>query len=142
MANQDNGYVPVELLTTKLGQLRRILLSTNDKSVMEQRISKNLGLPSNTFIRFAVKTRSFDTDFPSEEFSKLEADPNEEAIYARAQIDSGSPSKTINNRFLVAIIGVSSDINGRGHDIIEIPLINFNNPVTIIRSLDENSTIR
>lgn len=133
-ALKNEGKVPLQMLEHKLGQLRRILLSTSDKGLMETRIASNLGLKSDTFVRFAIKTSSFDTDFDSEEFSKLEKDPKEQSTHARAQVSKSSESNKTNNRFLVAIIGTD-------HDIIEIPLINLNNPITIIRRLGQDSWI-
>jgi len=98
-----------------------------------------MGIDGGVYIRFAVKTSSFDIDFDetSEAFKKLEKSEEEELHYARAQRRKDSESNTVNNRNLVAIIGT----NSKG-DIIEIPLMNFNNPVTIIRALDEDHPIR
>jgi hypothetical protein len=45
--------------------------------------------------------------------------------YARAQVDSNSESNFVNERSLVAIIG-------ENNDLLEIPLLMLNNPITII----------
>ena len=124
----------------KLGYIRRLLMSQNlDKPTIARLIASNMGIDGGVYIRYAIKTSSFDTDFDetSEGFKKLEKSKEEELHYARAQRRRDSESNTVNNRNLVAIIGT----NSKG-DIIEIPLMNFNNPVTIIRSLEEDHPIR
>ena len=124
----------------RLGFIRKILMSQYlTKSEMASFISKDMGISGDLFIRFAVKTSQFDLNFEdkSNPFKKLEKSQEEELHYARAQKEKSSESNYVNNRNLVAIIGTDQD-----GDIIEIPLLTFNNPVTIIRSLDEDHEVR
>jgi len=122
------------LLEKKLGELRRILLSIKDKGELTSKVMMNLGLSGTGYVRFAVKTTSFDTNFSSEQYKKLEKSENEPTPYARAQEDDSSRANTINNRVLVAIIGTEE-----GRDMLEIPLLHFNNPVTIIRKIGKDN---
>ena len=124
----------------KLAFIRRLLMSQYlTKSEMAQFISRDMGISGDLFIRFAIKTSQFDIDFEERNspYKKLEKSGGERLNYARAQKEKNSESNYVNNRNLVAIIG--TDQNG---DIIEIPLLTFNNPITIIRSLDEDDEVR
>ena len=123
----------------KLGELRRLLMSTMPKAMITQKVIENLGLADGAFIRYAIKTSAGDTDYDasSSDFGKLEKEVNQEPLpFARAQRNPNSDSKFDNNRNLVAIIGVN------GKDVIEIPLLTLNNPITIIRQLDKTDPVR
>ena len=133
-AAANNGYVSIDLLEKKLGELRRILLSIKDKGKLTSKVMMNLGLSGTGYVRFAVKTTSFDTNFSSGQYEKLEKAKDEPTPYARAQEDDSSRANKVNNRVLVAIIGTEE-----GRDMIEIPLLHFNNPVTIIRKIGKDN---
>ena len=110
-----------------LGSLRRILFSIENKSEIEKWVSDLLGV-KKVYVRFGIKTSELKygglDSYP--EYGKLEKAKNEILPYQRATTEDNDAS-TVNNRDLVAIIG--SDTNG---DLIEIPLLTLNNPITII----------
>lgn len=123
----------------RLGFIRKLLMSQYlTKSEMAQFISRDMGISGDLFIRFAIKTSQFDIDFEDRNapYKKLEKSGGEGLNYARAQKNKNSESNYVNNRNLVAIIGTDQD-----GDIVEIPLLTFNNPITIIRSLDKEDEV-
>ena len=130
----NGGYVSLDLLEKKLGELRRMLLSIKDKSDLTSKVMRNLGLSGTGYIRYAVKTTSFDTNFINSQYKKLEKSENEPTPYARAQEDDSSRANKVNNRVLVAIIGTEER-----RDMLEIPLLHFNNPITLIRKIGKDN---
>jgi len=107
-------------------------MSVEDKSELEGYLAESLGL-KGVYVRYGIKTSELKDDGSHGDFDKLERDSREELPYARAQIDPNSESNHINNRNLVAIIGTESD-----GDLLELPLLTLNNPITIICSKDSN----
>lgn len=110
-----------------LGSLRRILFSIENKSEIEKWVSDLLGV-KKVYVIFGIKTSELKYGGleSSPKYGKLEKAKNEILPYQRATTEDNDAS-TVNNRNLVAIIG--SDTNG---DLIEIPLLTLNNPITII----------
>ena len=78
-----------------------------------------MGLSGGVYIRYAIKTSSFDINFEdySRGFLKLEKSAEEKTRHTRAQFEANSDSNRVNNRRLVAIIGTNDN------DVIELPLL-------------------
>ena len=112
-----------------LANLRRQTMSIKDKAELEQKIARYIGA-TGVYVRYAIKTSQFDDhklgSYP--EYSKMEKDSNEPSN-GRAQING--ESRNVNNRSLVAIIGTEE----KG-DLIELPLLTFNNPATLLTIKD------
>ena len=123
----------------KLGYIGRLLKSQFlNKAQIASLIAQDMGLSGGVYIRYAIKTSSFDINFEdySRGFLKLEKSAEEKTRHTRAQFEANSDSNRVNNRRLVAIIGTN------GNDVIELPLLQLNNPITVIRDLDEEHPIR
>ena len=116
-----------------LAQARNILMSVKNKSDMEKQLGtlfnrklRQLGKANlgNLFVRFAIKTS--EPNVLNSKYDKAQKNYyNESVPYARCQVDPLSESNYANNRNLVAIIGDTEDR-------LEIPLLQLNNPITII----------
>ena len=116
-----------------LAQARNILMSVKNKSDMERQLGtlfnrklRQLGKANlgNLFVRFAIKTS--EPNVLNSKYDKAQKNYyNESVPYARCQVDPLSESNYANNRNLVAIIGDTEDR-------LEIPLLQLNNPITII----------
>lgn len=120
-----------------LAEIRDVLMSVEDKSELEQKVNqiindklRSLGKPKlgNLFIRFAIKTT--EPNVLNNQYDKAQKGNDEILPYARAQVDPNSESNFVNNRSLVAIIG-------ENNDLLEIPLLMLNNPITIITQLED-----
>lgn len=120
-----------------LGTLRRILLTTENKADIERFVATYLGL-SNVYVRFAIKTSELQDGglYEWADYGKLEKEETEELPYAKAQVSEDSESNSVNKRNLVAIIGTES--NG---DIIEIPILELNNPITMLKIKEGDSYV-
>ena len=122
-----------------LGTLRRILLTVEDKRSQIVNISSILGLDGkNCYIRYALKTSELSKGGldSAQKYGKLEEDESEILPFEQAQ--KTGESTTVQNRKLVAIIG--TETNG---DVIEIPLLVLNNPITLIlSSLYEDTSVQ
>lgn len=117
----------------KLAVIRNLLMSIEDKAKLEQLLARELGV-DQIYVRFAIKTSEFNSG--NGKFDKLDKEVNEELKFNRAQIDPNSESNTVNNRHIIAIIGTE---NGK-RDLLELPLLTLNNPITIIQShIDQNT---
>lgn len=124
-----------------LSEAKAILMSVENKTDIEQQLSnlfnsklRELGKSNleNLFVRFAIKTT--EPKSIGGKYDKAQKDNNEPLPYSRAQIDSFSDSKYVNNRSLVAVIGE----NGK-EDLLEVPLLMLNNPITIITQYDDGA---
>ena len=121
-----------------LANIRKILMSVENKTELEELIGNllnnqllNLNKPTlgSLYIRFAIKTS--ESNQLGNKYDKAQKDTHtEELPYARAQVDPYSDSNFANNRSLVAIIGDNEDL-------LEIPLLTLNNPMTIIRQKED-----
>ena len=118
-----------------LAEARNMLMSIEDKSELEQKLNalindklRQLGKSQlgNLYVRFAIKTT--ESNILGNQYDKAQKGSDESLPYARAQIDPNSESNFVNNRSLVAIIG-------ENNDLLEIPLLMLNNPITIITQL-------
>ena len=120
-----------------LAEVRDRLMSIEDKSTLEKEINtlindklRKLGKPQlgNLYVRFAIKTT--ESNVLNSKYDKAQKGKDESLPFARAQVDPNSESNFINERSLVAIIG-------ENNDILEIPLLMLNNPITIITQLQD-----
>lgn len=118
-----------------LAEARDLLMSVEDKSDLEQKLSILINnklnkvkktLLGNLYVRFAIKTT--EPKILNTQYDKAQKGSDETLPYARAQVDPNSESNFVNNRSLVAIIG-------ENEDKLEIPLLMLNNPITIITQL-------
>lgn len=118
-----------------LAEARDRIMSIEDKNTLEKELNtlindklRQLEKPQlgNLYVRFAIKTT--ESNILGNQFDKAQKGLDESLPYARAQIDPNSESKFVNNRSLVAIIG-------ENNDLLEIPLLMLNNPITIITQL-------
>lgn len=134
-----NGYYKIfknknlKQAEAKLAEVRDLLMSVENKSDLEKFISNSLGV-KEIYVRFAIKTSEFSQGGRGN-FDKLDKEGMdkislEELPYARAQVDKYSESNFANNRHIVAIIGTEAT----QEDLLEIPLITLNNPLSIILS--------
>ena len=120
-----------------LAEVRDRLMSIEDKSTLEKEINvlindklRKLGKPQlgNLYVRFAIKTT--EPNILGNQYDKAQKGNDESLPYARAQVDPNSESNFVNERSLVAIIG-------ENEDLLEIPLLMLNNPITIITQLQD-----
>lgn len=118
-----------------LAEARDRIMSIEDKNTLEKELNtlindklRQLGKPQlgNLYVRFAIKTT--ESKILSNQYDKAQKGLNESLPYARAQVDPNSESNFVNERSLVAIIG-------ENNDLLEIPLLMLNNPITIITQL-------
>ena len=118
-----------------LAEVRDRLMSIEDKNTLEKELNtlindklRQLGKPQlgNLYVRFAIKTT--ESKILGNQYDKAQKGLNESLPYARAQVDPNSESNFVNERSLVAIIG-------ENNDLLEIPLLMLNNPITIITQL-------
>lgn len=134
-----NGYYKIfknknlKQAEIKLAEIRDLLMSVEDKADLEKFISNSLGV-KEVYVRFAIKTSEFSQGGRGN-FDKLDKEGvNKRSVeglpYARAQVDEYSESNFANNRHIVAIIGTETT----QEDLLEIPLITLNNPLSIILS--------
>lgn len=127
------GITNVQDGIKKLAVIRNLLMSIEDKARLEQLLSRELGV-DQLYVRYAIKTSEFNSG--NGKFDKLDKEADEGLPFARAQVDPNSESNTVNNRHIVAIIGTE---NGK-RDLLELPLLTLNNPITIIQShIDQNT---
>ena len=118
-----------------LAEVRDRIMSIEDKNTLEKELNtlindklRQLGKTQlgNLYVRFAIKTT--ESNVLGNQYDKAQKGLNESLPYARAQVDPNSESNFINERSLVAIIG-------ENNDLLEIPLLMLNNPITIITQL-------
>lgn len=118
-----------------LAEARDRIMSIEDKNTLEKELNtlindrlRQLGKSQlgNLYVRFAIKTT--ESNILGNQYDKAQKGLNESLPYARAQVDPNSESNFANNRSLVAIIG-------ENNDLLEIPLLMLNNPITIITQL-------
>lgn len=118
-----------------LAEARDRIMSIEDKNTLEKELNtlindklRQLGKPQlgNLYVRFAIKTT--ESNILDNQYDKAQKGLDESLPYARAQIDPNSESNFVNERSLVAIIG-------ENNDLLEIPLLMLNNPITIITQL-------
>ena len=119
-----------------LAEVRDRLMSIEDKSTLEKEINTLINDKlrkldksplGNLYIRFAIKTT--ESNVLNNKYDKAQKGNDESLPFARAQVDPNSESNFVNNRSLVAIIG-------ENEDLLEIPLLMLNNPITIITQLE------
>ena len=118
-----------------LAEVRDRIMSIEDKNTLEKELNtlindklRQLRKPQlgNLYVRFAIKTT--ESNVLGNQYDKAQKGLNESLPYARAQVDPNSESNFVNERSLVAIIG-------ENNDLLEIPLLMLNNPITIITQL-------
>ena len=122
----DTSKTPEEMATI-MGYLRSTVFNTKDKAELLSRIKSILNIDTDIYGTFAYKSSAGVTNDPR--YDKFAKSPEENLEYIFAD---DYKSASVNKKSLVLIVGQT--VNGNSSDILEIPLVRFPSPLTMMKA--------